>query len=130
MDDIVVYLSGKMKGVEDYNFREFNRVAGVLRGLGYVVINPAETAGGVKHMSRQWYFRMDYAMIANVDYVFVMPGWKDSPGAISEVIMATEMGIPVWALSNAGGPIGIVNVEGWSIDCNILVAEGVDDDAN
>jgi len=127
---ITVYLAGMMSGLPEYNFPEFNRVAGVLREHGYTVISPAETAGAASHLPRKWYFRMDFAIISNVDYVFVMPGWSNSAGARAEVIQANEMGVDVWALGRTGLPIGRVEVKGWEVDWSIVPGKGVSPDAN
>lgn len=40
---ITVYLSGKMRGIPDYNYPEFHRVCGILRKLTkWRILNPAE----------------------------------------------------------------------------------------
>lgn len=111
----VVYLSGPMTGLPDYNFPNFNRFAYSLRGRGFVVINPAETAGGVDHLDREWYFRMDLSAIAESEAVFVMPGWKDSEGAKTEVAVAHAFGLPVYALACYGRVSFRIHVEDVSI---------------
>lgn len=95
-EKMVVYLAGKMSGIEDFNFPRFHEVSENLRNLGFTVISPAETAGGADHLPRHWYFRFDYAVINIVDAVVVMPSWLDSEGAKSEVIHAHEVGVPIY----------------------------------
>lgn len=94
-----VYLGGPMSGQLDYNFHTFNAMARHLRDAGYVVINPAETAGGASHLERSWYFRFDFAVIACVDAVFVIEGWQASAGAKAEVVYANELGLPIYELA-------------------------------
>ena len=127
---ITVYLAGPMSGLPNYNFDEFDRIAGLLRDGGYTVLSPADTAGKADHLPRDWYFRMDFAIIANVDYVFTMPGWQASKGARAEVIMATEMGVEVWALGRLGLPIGRIVVDSWELKWKVVPGEGVDPNAN
>lgn len=42
MPDKVIYISGQMSGLPDFNFPAFNRWAEIWRSRGYKVINPAE----------------------------------------------------------------------------------------
>ena len=37
-----VYIAGPMTGIPQYNFPEFDRVATLLRAMGYDVVSPAE----------------------------------------------------------------------------------------
>ena len=111
-----VYLAGQMSGLPGYGFDLFHEAAAVLRDNDVVVINPAETAGGVKHMPRRWYFRFDYAVIDVVDAVVVLPNWTNSPGAKGEVIHATEIGLPVYQYDPENGLGNLVKVQGWSVE--------------
>lgn len=122
----IVYLSGQMSGLDGYNFAEFDRYAALLREQGYVVISPAETAGGVDHLPRQWYFRFDFAVIATVDFVFVMPNWTKSAGARAEVIMANEMGIPIFELQHDGQQIGRVQIDETRVGYHIHLGQSDD----
>lgn len=124
---VTVYLAGQMSGLREYNFGEFNRYAAILRQAGYTVINPAETAGEATHLPRWWYFRLDFAFIRNVDFVFVIPGWSNSRGATAEAIQATEMGKEIYALGRMGLPIGKVRVKSWHLDWDIEQVGGLED---
>lgn len=116
-----VYLAGPMSGHIDYGFPVFNAAAQQLRELGYVVLNPAETAGGASHLEREWYFRFDFAVIANVDAIFLLPGWKDSAGAKAEVVYANEIGLGIYELTVTNGN---------TLNVNRVVVRSVDLDAS
>ena len=127
---VTVYLAGPMSGLPNYNFEVFERYARILREQGYTVVSPHDTAGQATHLPRSWYFRMDFAIIANVDYVFFIPGWQTSAGARAEAIMATEMGVDCWVLGRTGLPIGRMRVDGWELEWKVVPGEGVDPNAN
>lgn len=112
-----VYVAGPMSGHPNYNFDAFHEASRRLREVGVVVMSPAETAGQIKVMPRSWYFRFDFAVIANVDAVIVLPEWWTSGGAMSEVIYATEVGVPVYFYREDEFPIGPrVKVNSWDVD--------------
>ena len=106
----VVYLAGPMSGRPNYNFDEFNRITGILRDRGVRVLNPAETAGGVQDLGRQWYFKYDFGVIALCDAVLCMPEWDTSEGAKAEVVYASEIGVPVLLIDEEGTLTGEIDV--------------------
>lgn len=89
----VVYLSGPMTGIDDYNYPLFNQVAAQVRALGHRCINPAEFYGGHGDRTRQEYMRKSVQAILNSTNVVLLPGWRDSKGATLEVAIATEIGL-------------------------------------
>jgi len=91
----MIYLSGPMSGIPEFNFPEFNHWADVLRKAGMSVINPAETAGGETDLPREWFMRMDFHTIMAVDMVLLLPGWENSAGSKAEVVVAAEIGLDV-----------------------------------
>lgn len=111
------YLAGPMSGYENYNFAEFNHVATILRGRGWNVINPAETAGGASDMGRPWYFKYDFGVILNCcDGMFLLPDWDKSQGATAEVVVAHELGLPIVELDRDYLEGKAVTVEKVSVD--------------
>jgi hypothetical protein len=96
---MMLYLSGPMTGVKDWNHPLFNHVARHLRLRGHAVINPAEFFGGDTSRRRSEY--MTEAMKALVEVkqrggaVVKLTDWDKSPGARLEVNIAREMNIPV-----------------------------------
>jgi hypothetical protein len=110
-----VYLAGPMSGIDGYNFNEFHSAAASLREHGIVVISPAETAGGVKHLPREMYFRYDFSVINVVDAVVVLPVWELSRGATAEVVHATEISVPVYEYHATRGLGRQVHITGWKV---------------
>ena len=88
----IIYLSGPMSGIPDYNHQEFNAAAERLRGFGLTVINPAE-----QPEQGTWidYMRHDIKLLLDAHVVAVLPGWEKSTGAKLEVAIARELGMPV-----------------------------------
>ena len=110
-----IYLAGQMSGLDGYGFDSFAEATKVLRDMGIVVMSPAETAGGVAHLPRNWYFRFDFAVIGVCDAVVVLPSWTKSQGAQAEVVHATEIGVPVYEYHLNRGLGRRVHVEGWTV---------------
>lgn len=76
----VVYLSGPITGVRNY-WQVFERAEANLRGLGYIVLNPARLPQG---LTNEQYMQIDMAMINAADAVYFLPGWENSRGAALE----------------------------------------------
>jgi hypothetical protein len=92
---IILYLSGPMTGVKDFNRPAFNRWARRLRAAGYCVINPAELPDGwtwKRYMARA---KRD---LAKADGIAFLDGWLDSAGAQMEA---------KWAAARAMAPMGV-----------------------
>jgi hypothetical protein len=90
------YLGGPMSGYHNYNFKQFNNVAKILRMDGFTVINPAETAGGCQDLSHARYMRIDIGYLMNCDALFLLPGWRASRGAKIEAVVAAAIDIPIF----------------------------------
>lgn len=97
---VTLYLSGPMTGHDNLNFEKFHSLAESLRNDGYVVLNPAETAGGYKKMNEEWYLEHDLHMITMCDRVAVMDGWEHSEGAQLEAHVAQKLNKPVVRADN------------------------------
>lgn len=92
------YLSGPMTGYPGHNYAAFNGAAASLRGIGFVVLNPAENFGGrlCRNANREDYMLIDIHHVLQATVVVVLPGWAQSRGARTEVQVAFEVGIPVY----------------------------------
>lgn len=94
----VGYIAGPMTVARraDWNYGEFNRVAGLLRRSGRYINNPAEHFGGDTTLPRIQYLRAAVTAVMESDYVVLLPGWEASPGANLEVDIAIELGLPLF----------------------------------
>ncbi|OGV36994.1 MAG: hypothetical protein A2020_16465 [Lentisphaerae bacterium GWF2_45_14] len=89
-----VYLSGQMSGLPDFGKGNFFRAEGILRKMGIAVYNPATLPDGWKW---EQYMSAAYNTIKRIkpDYIVMLPGWRQSAGAIQEYCWALELGIKV-----------------------------------
>lgn len=91
----IIYLSGKMSGLDNFGYETFNEQAKRLRDMGFVVINPAENMGGEQSLPRPIYMQMDSYHVLSCDAVAVLSNWLESDGAKMEVIVALNLGKPI-----------------------------------
>jgi len=84
-----VYISGPMTGIKNFNREAFNRASLELRIAGHIALNPARHPVGLEYGEYMSYAMLD---IFNCDYVFLLPGWENSPGAKREVALAKQQG--------------------------------------
>jgi hypothetical protein len=101
---VVVYVSGGMSGLPDFNFPAFHRAAVHLRSVGYAVVNPAEMDELHPGESMTWeqYLRRDIKALMDCSHIAMLPGWEKSRGARLEHMNATELGMTVMFLNDQG----------------------------
>lgn len=85
---MILYLSGPMTGLPQWNVPAFNEAERQLKEAGYGVINPARHGHG-----RRWEFYMRLALkdLADAEAVALLPGWTHSRGAELEVHIARSL---------------------------------------
>jgi hypothetical protein len=90
----IVYLSGPMTNIEDYNRPAFHAAAKQLREEGYTVFNPAE---GDPHPDWVWedWLRKDLAEMLKCSSIYLLPNWQASSGATLEVAVAAKLSMPI-----------------------------------
>lgn len=86
---MIIYISGKMTGLEDLGQAEFERAARELRGKGHIVLNPGDLTPG---LPREAYIPIDLAMITAADAVYMLRSWPSSRGACLEKAFAEYQG--------------------------------------
>lgn len=86
-----LHLSGPMTGLPDFNRAEFNRVAGILGGMGHEVFNPAVLANGPYRnlllINLSW-------ICTEAEGIVSLAGWSNSKGARVEAAAAWAIGMP------------------------------------
>jgi hypothetical protein len=105
------YLAGRMTGLPNYGYDEFHSAARILRESHYSIHNPAEHFGGDQSLSRSEYIRRAMLAVMVCDYVVVLPGWEESPGANLEVDLAIELGMPVYQYNSRTGWASLIELE-------------------
>jgi hypothetical protein len=91
-----IYIAGPMTGYEDFNFPAFHDAADRFREAGWHVANPAENFAGRTDLPRETYLRADLAMLARCDAIAMLPGWRNSRGAMLEFLIAHELRLTVY----------------------------------
>lgn len=95
-----VYVSGPMTGMPDFNYPAFNAAAAQLRAAGYEVVNPAELdANDTGPMTWEQYMRRDIKALMDCDGLALLPGWRNSRGALLESFLARALGFDVRPLN-------------------------------
>jgi nucleoside 2-deoxyribosyltransferase len=92
----VVYISGPMTGLPEFNLPAFRTTKAALVALGFDVLSPADVAdteGTGK--PRAFYMRRDIEMLLKADAILLLDGWNKSKGALLEFDVAHELGLLV-----------------------------------
>ena len=111
-----IYISGKMSGVENWNFPLFFQREEELRALGYDVINPAKndgetleealaSVGTFDEPTNEWayYIKRDVKKLMEADAICVLPDWQNSKGATLEVKLGKALGLPICVYDERDG---------------------------
>lgn len=91
----MIYLSGPMTGLPEYNYPAFRAAAETLRSYGQIVFDPSEAFGDKTDLPKEVYMRKDLEELLKADVVALLPGWQSSSGAQLEVEVAKQCGIPI-----------------------------------
>jgi hypothetical protein len=99
----VIYISGPMTGIPEFNFPAFNAAAERLRAEGHAVVNPAELDVQDAGKAMEWadYLRRDIKALMDCKAIALLPGWDKSRGATLEHYIATKLGMRVIDLTEA-----------------------------
>lgn len=97
------YIAGPMSNIEDYNYAAFHAAEEQLRDEGYEVNNPARNFGGDTSLPYTTYIEQAIRDVLASDWIFCLPGWRQSVGARTEVHVAATLGKPVYERVGVGG---------------------------
>jgi hypothetical protein len=100
-----VYLSGPMRGLPDWNRKEFVKARESLTLKGFHVLCPSElsramgyhdgTAGGEDRAHLLHVIQSDMACLYAADAIALLPGWERSVGCTVEIAMAQFLSLKV-----------------------------------
>lgn len=96
-----IYLAGPMRGYPNGNKAVFEMAAAMLRYQGHYVFNPAEnkTPTGAGDMKLRMAMATDVSWICLVaEAVALLPGWRESLGALAEYHLAKSIGIGTYEI--------------------------------
>lgn len=85
----VVYLSGPITGIENYNTAAFATAEMQHKDQGHVVLNPRRLPLGLTY---QAYMDIAMAQVRAAEVIYRLPGWSNSKGARAEVAYAQSLG--------------------------------------
>jgi hypothetical protein len=106
-----MYLAGPMSGRPNLNFDAFHEAEEYLRGLGrgFDVYNPAKDDDANPNQPLNYYLRRDFPELMKCDGIVMLPGWRDSKGAMRELRVARWMGMNAYELVN--GELDLMGIE-------------------
>lgn len=112
-----LYLAGPMRGIPEFNFPKFHRLAAALRKAGFEVFSPAERdierhngvdvslgniEGSEEVAATTHGFNLRDALhddlvyiTKHADGIFLMDGWHKSKGAMAEKSTASALGLVI-----------------------------------
>lgn len=92
----IIYLSGPMTGLPEFNYPAFHSAAGRLRNAGHHVYNPAEYVHNEAEFPLRRAFAEYSAFIClRADTIVLLPGWENSLGVSAELALAKNCKLDV-----------------------------------
>lgn len=91
-----IYISGPITGTDDYLDR-FADAEKALKEIGYInIVNPAEEGTKLpEDSSHEDYMRLSFDLLKDCDAIYLLKGWKKSPGANQEYGYAIAKGMEI-----------------------------------
>lgn len=119
VEDMVIFLSGPMRGYPSLNHHAFHEYAEWLRSYGFTVISPADHDHeiGIHPEREDFDINADTfgtetistlmawcltKVLREATMVALMGGWEQSKGAMAEIAAAKAVGIPVFEIDRPG----------------------------
>ena len=105
---ITVYLSGKMTGLAESEYKEnFRKAEMFYRACGYEVINPCNLSDIVlkrkPDATYEDFMAEDLRALRSCTHIAVLEGWESSPGARREKSEAERLGLATMYFRIPGG---------------------------
>jgi len=104
-----VYIAGRMKGLEDYNRKNFIQAEKYLKRIGFKeVINPYKLSLKLKEklnlkeftdIKRSRYLKNDIKELIECDVIALLPSYVNSKGAKMELHIARELRMGIFYIN-------------------------------
>ena len=99
----LIYISGQMTGIENYNRKNFFDVNEMLMKKAFNVLNPFIVGAkfkkdfGLNEDEISWknFLKEDLKLLLNCDMMYMLKGWENSKGALLEHKVAKECGLDI-----------------------------------
>jgi hypothetical protein len=91
---LVWFVSGPMRGYDEYNKKAFDDISTKLREIGAYVFNPAE----LPVLPDSMYLPIDLTALNDCDAMVQLPGWEKADGCRAEYTLAKRRGIWIFSL--------------------------------
>jgi hypothetical protein len=108
-DDYLMYTTGPMRGIPEYNYPAFRSLKKYLEEQDYGVLCPCDNYGGDTSLTFAEYLAEDIKMLQKASGICLMPGWERSEGSYIEVAFARELGLDFFEATWQDG------VDGWNV---------------
>jgi len=89
----IIYISGPMTGIKNANKEAFDDAQIMLTEQGFIALNPAVNPDGLTY---EQYMRIDMAMLAVCNAIYMLTGYEHSKGAAAELAYAKCCGFEVF----------------------------------
>jgi nucleoside 2-deoxyribosyltransferase len=86
-----LYISGRITVNPNYK-EEFDNAEKWLKERDITPINPCKVNAICETLSYEEFMKIDYALIDLCDGLFMLKGWQESKGALSEMCYAKSLG--------------------------------------
>ncbi len=93
----IVYLSGPMTGLPDFNVAQFNTIKKTVALTGATVISPADLPQGP---AWEHQIRKCMRFVSDCSHMLLIPGWENSKGALLEHLVACQIRTPRFYLDS------------------------------
>lgn len=104
-----LYVSGPITGLPNKNIDQFNTTSEKLRNLGFEVLNPFDLDQEGFNPENCWfkYLKRDLKELLSCDALCLLPGWEESKGARLEVIVALQLELPLFRLTESNQLVAV-----------------------
>ena len=93
-----IYISGPISGHDlEVRRRVFSDAAKAAAALGFEPVSPFDN-GVPEDAPWEDHMRADIEMLLDCHAILMLPGWKDSKGATTEIIIAQRINLKIYEL--------------------------------
>lgn len=91
---MIYYISGSISNNRNYQ-EEFAAAEKYLKSQGHEIINPATISAVLPSLPYTAYMQLSLVLLSCASAIYLLSGWKHSPGAVVEKLAAESLGLTV-----------------------------------